>query len=110
MDPRSEHEALDAAEHALAQHEQELWDELMDALRSAVPPDATPVRAEEAMARALICDKEAMWLFSRVATLGLASCGYLRDRLEEDGPTGILRQMMLGEDAEPVRPDPRRGT
>ena len=97
MDHEFERQALSAAGHAMRQHEEELWDELRDVLMSVVPLEATTPQAELAMAHALLCNLEAKRLFARVVTLGLASTGFLRDRLEEDGPVGILQPMLRGD-------------
>jgi len=76
-------------------YEQRLWDELNLLLAGAVPVDATPAEADDAVARALTVPlTEISDLYERIKRLALTERGYLRERMEEDNSvTGARRRI-----------------
>jgi hypothetical protein len=78
-------------------YEQRLWEELNLLLADAVPADATPEEAEDAVVRALTVPlTETSDLYERIRTLARTERGFLRDRMGEDNPITAAERRMTG--------------
>ncbi|HET7588677.1 MAG TPA: hypothetical protein VFK14_00615 [Solirubrobacterales bacterium] len=78
-------------------YERRLWEELNLLLADAVPPDATPAEAEDAVVRALTVPlTETSDLYGRIKRLAYTERGYLRERMDEDNPVTAARRRMEG--------------
>lgn len=78
-------------------YERRLWEELNLLLADAVPPDATPPEAEDAVVRALTVPlTDATDLYEQIKRLACTERGYLRERMGEDNPVTAARRRMEG--------------
>lgn len=81
-------------------YEERLWEELNLLLADAVPTDATPEEAEDAVVRALTIPlTDTSDLYERIRTLARTERGFLRERMEEDNPITAAERRMTGRQA-----------
>jgi hypothetical protein len=78
-------------------YERRLSEELNLLLADAVPTDATPEEAEDAMMRALTVPlTDTPDLYERIKALARTERGFLRDRMGEDNPITAAPRRMTG--------------
>jgi hypothetical protein len=81
-------------------YEERLWEELNLLLADAVPADATPAEAEDAIVRALTVPlTDTSDLYERITTLARTERGYLRTRMDEDNPITAATRRITGRQA-----------